>query len=197
MATTEPIRSPGNIDALLDYFAKRGSLRDRCFTAMGLYSALRVSDMLPLTWSDVFDFHADAFKTHISLIERKTHKGKTVYINKNLLQTLQEYKDALAAAGTPAAPGMYIFLSRKEANRPITRGHAYRIMRDAAQTLRIGGVIGCHSLRKTFGYFANKQGVPPATIMDIYNHATFKVTHCYLGIAQDERDAVYREISFT
>ena len=52
--------------------------------------------------------------------------------------------------------------------------------------------IGCHSLRKTFGYHSWKKGVPIAVLMELYNHSNQAVTKLYLGISQDDIDDVYR-----
>ena len=54
--------------------------------------------------------------------------------------------------------------------------------------------ISCHSLRKTFGYHAWKQSVPPAMLMDIYNHSSYQITKRYLGIDQDDKDQVFEKI---
>ena len=68
---------------------------------------------------------------------------------------------------------------------------AYRIVRTAAEETVQDEHISCHSLRKTFGYHAWKNGTPPALLMDVYNHSSYKVTQHYLGIEQDERDEIY------
>lgn len=49
-------------------------------------------------------------------------------------------------------------------------------------------------MRKTFGYHAWKQGIPPALLMDIYNHSSYRITKRYLGIEQDERDDIFLTI---
>lgn len=54
--------------------------------------------------------------------------------------------------------------------------------------------ISCHSLRKTFGYHAWKQSVPPTMLMDIYNHSSYQITKRYLGIDQDDKDQVFEKI---
>ena len=49
--------------------------------------------------------------------------------------------------------------------------------------------------RSTFGYHAWKQGTPPALLMNIYNHSSYQITKRYLGIEQDDRDDVFKNIS--
>jgi len=91
---------------------------------------------------------------------------------------------------TDVSPGDPIFKSRKT-GRAIGRIQAYRIIRAAAEALEFQGRVSCHSLRKTFGYHAWKSGVSPAVIMEIYNHSSFAVTQRYLGVTQDDKNAVY------
>ena len=64
----------------------------------------------------------------------------------------------------------------------------------AAEETGIDGNVSCHSLRKTFGYHAWKQGVPPAMLMMIYNHSSYQITKRYLGIIQEEKDDVFYHV---
>ncbi|GHV44323.1 hypothetical protein FACS1894204_01270 [Synergistales bacterium] len=77
----------------------------------------------------------------------------------------------------------------------ISRVQAYRIVRAAAEALGFRFRVSCHSLRKTFGYFAWKFGISPAVIMEIYNHSSFAVTRRYLGVTQEDKDEVYLKLA--
>ncbi|MCL2589248.1 MAG: tyrosine-type recombinase/integrase, partial [Oscillospiraceae bacterium] len=91
--------------------------------------------------------------------------------------------------------GAHIFSNNRKDRAPISRVQAWRIIKAAAEAIRAAGRIACHSLRKTFGYFAWKSGVLPVMLMDIYNHSSFEITRRYLGVAQEDRDQVYLGLS--
>lgn len=67
-------------------------------------------------------------------------------------------------------------------------------MKEAAAFAGLEEHISCHSLRKTFGYHAWKQGTQPALLMSIFNHSTYHITKRYLGIDQDDKDEVFAKI---
>jgi len=157
---------------------------------MGLYTALRISDLLQLTWDDVYDYKNKCIKEVISLFEQKTGKYKILALNNEIITALQ-----LMQSETPIQSGEAIFVSRKT-RKAIGRVQAYRIIRHAAEALNFNSRVSCHSLRKTFGYHAWKKGVSPAIIMDIYNHNSLAVTRRYLGISQDDKNEVYLNLNF-
>lgn len=88
----------------------------------------------------------------------------------------------------------YLFPSPKKTDAPLSRFQAYRMIIDAAKAVGIEEHISCHSLRKTFGYHAWKQGREPVVLMAIFNHSSFAVTKRYLCIEQDDKDEVFRNI---
>jgi len=182
MAATEPIRDKRQLQELARYWLKRGNLRNYALIVLSVCTALRISDLLRLAWEDVCDGKTGAFLSHITLIEGKTGKSKTIALNHQAIKALRLY--------FPHKRGAFIFVNNRANAAAISRVQAWRIIRDAADCIGAGRV-SCHSLRKTFGYYAWQSGVPAVVIMDIYNHASYEVTRRYLGISQDDKDKVY------
>ena len=187
---TQPIKDIQQINELKNYFLEKGETRNYTLVVMGLNTSLRISDMLSLKWKDVYNFRINAYRQHIELIEQKTGQNTIIALNESVIEALEVFKGNIEQI----VPDLYIFKSRVGENRPISRNRAFHIIKEASEELGIESNIACHSLRKTFGYQAWKQGVPPALLMSIYNHSSYEITKRYLGISQDERDSVFREV---
>lgn len=110
-------------------------------------------------------------------------------VNPMMVEALEFYRHYL----TGYSSEKYIFESQKDRENPISRSQAFRIIKKAAVSVA-AGTHSCHSLRKTFGYYAWKQGTPPALLMSIYNSSSYEITKRYLCIDQQEKDKVYMEI---
>lgn len=187
MATTEPIRSKQQLKELAGYYLSKGQLRNYTLIIMGVYTALRISDLLRLKWSDVYDEEKQTFRTHITITEKKTKKTKTIALNKQILGALRQHY--------LHRRGEFIFANNRKDAKAISRVQAWRIVRAAAAAIGLTSKISCHSLRKTFGYHAwTSKAVSPVVIMEIYNHSDFKITKRYLGISQDDLDKAYLEM---
>ncbi len=191
MSTTQPIRKTEDITALKNYFLyEKRNLRNYAMVCMGINSALRISDLLSLTWGDVYNFANGRFRKHIAIRERKTRKGRRIALNTNMRKALELYKNSLPEV----TEGTFLFPGRG-GMKPLSRCQAYRILRAAGRALHFEAKLSCHSLRKTFGYHAWKMGIQPAVLMDIFNHSSYRITKRYLGIEQDDIDQVFLEIN--
>lgn len=112
-------------------------------------------------------------------------------MNEKAVEALELYRGYLSFSQS----NQYIFTATEHTKQPLSRVSAYLIIRQAAEELGLEH-IGCHSLRKTFGYHAWKNGVHLAVIMSIYNHSSIQITKRYLGIEQDDKDQVFYAIQF-
>jgi integrase len=187
--TTQPIRSKQQVRELADYYLKRGEIRNHALIVLGVHTALRISDLLRLRWDDVYDFDRKRVRASIDLIEGKTRKAKTIALNKAAIKALTLF------AASAARQGRFL-IENTRTKKAISRIQAYRLIRAAAEALGFEQRVSCHSLRKTTGYWARKSGVSPAVIMEIYNHSSLAVTRRYLGVTQDDKNAVYLGLSF-
>ena len=193
MSTTIPIKDKKRLEEFKNYYLKKKNYRNYALIVTGLNTALRISDILSLKWSDVYNFSTGQFKSHIELCEQKTGKHSTIALNNAATSALRCLIEYLPACELYCEN--YIFASQKTPGRPIGRVQAYRIIKKAAVETGLEEHISCHSLRKTFGYFAYKSGTDSVMLMEIYNHSSFLVTQRYLGIRQDERDAVFMHVN--
>ena len=190
MGTTQPIRNKDELTAFRMYYKDiRPNSRNYCLIVMGLNTALRISDLLRLKWDNVYNFEHHEFRTHFLINEQKTGKNNYVTLNYNATDALKDYFNE-------RNPNDHEFIFTKNTCRyqPISRTQAYRIVKTAAGRTVQDEHISCHSLRKTFGYHAWKNGTPPALLMDVYNHSSYEITQHYLGIEQDERDEIYLKL---
>jgi len=187
MAATIPIRNKHQLRQLAEHYLKRGQLRNYVLIVLGAHTALRISDLLRLTWDDVYDSERGEFRRHVTVSEHKTGKTKVIALNKQAQRALKIYY--------PYRRGEYIFANNRKDANAISRIQAWRIIRAAVAAVGISGKVACHSLRKTWGYHAWTSGnVSPVVIMDILNHNSYETTRRYLGVAQDDLDKAYLEM---
>lgn len=181
MDVTQPVRSREILEGMEQYLRSR-SLRNVLMFLVGIYTGLRISDILKLRVRNVD-------RTHIDMREGKTGKHRRILIAAPLKRELKGY-----IADLPA--DAYLFPSRQGGNRPISRKRAYAILREAA---RANGVqhFGCHGMRKTFGHFVYAQTHDVRLLMELFNHTRADITLRYIGATQAELDQAVGGLSLT
>ena len=189
MTFTEPIRDKNLVRKLIDYYKNLGQTRNFVLVVLCVYSALRISDILSILCDDIYDFEKGKVRKFITITEKKTKKSKTIALNKHVIKALKLHMPQ-------AEQGKPLIINRRT-DKAISRIQAYRLIRVAAEALNFTQRVSCHSLRKTFGYHAWQAGISPAVIMEIYNHSSLNTTRRYLGVSQDDKNAVYLGLNFT
>lgn len=93
MSTTQPIRSKQLLHDFKEYYlTKQSNSRNYTLILMGLNTALRINDILHLTWGNVYCTEHRRFYTHLLITEKKTEKETRILINRELQETLLSYR---------------------------------------------------------------------------------------------------------
>lgn len=180
MNFVQPIRDPKVIDGIKQYLKLR-SLRNYLFFCFGIYSGLRVSDLLTLRVYMVK-------KTHINILEKKNKNRKRFIIHPEIRKDLDKYISGKRDDDF-LFPSRQVKKKSRLKGQPIDRSTAYKMLNDAAQQFGLSD-IGTHTMRKTWGYMLYIQDPRNlALLMEMYNHKDPSTTLRYIGITQDMMDA--------
>lgn len=79
---------------------------------------------------------------------------------------------------------------------PICRKTAWEDMKLMAAMCGLKEHVGCHTLRKTFGYHVYQDRHDVAWLQGWFQHSSPAVTLIYIGIADDEKKAVTDNMPF-
>jgi integrase len=174
MNIVQPIRDPDLIQEIEIYFKNKNE-RDYVLFLLGIYTALRISDILSLKVKDLKG------KNYLNIREKKTRKKK---LNERTIQLHPTLKKALKSFLKDKPGHEYVIKSRVSGNKPISRERAYMILKEAAEEFDIES-LGCHSMRKTLGYHLYKKTKNLVLVQQTLNHEDASYTLRYIGIEQD------------
>ncbi len=192
-STVEPIRDWDKIQEIKSLLLSEEKYRDWLMFTLGLNFALRISDLLKLKISDVFD--DDMFpKNRVILREKKTGKENFLTITNGSREALVQYHRLKRLKYS----NDFLFRSRQGGDRPIDRVQAYRILNDVAKKVGLQDInVGTHSLRKTWGYHAYKRfNLSLDDIMLKLNHQSIQSTKRYIGLSMEEKEEIENIVSF-
>lgn len=155
---------------------------------VGISSALRISDILSLKVKDVWNGKKPV--EYVDLHEKKTGKYKRFPVTPNLNKAIKEYMSEYNGQQEE-----FLFLSRVGENKPITRQYANMMLNNACDMVGISEPFGSHGMRKTWGYWAFKQGISLDYISLALNHRSIAETKRYLGLLQEDLDNIYLQVN--
>jgi integrase len=152
---------------------------------VGLNTSLRVSDFTRFRVDDLRG------REYAQIEAKKTGKESRILINPAARRDISRL-----TAG--CKPDEYAFQSRQIDRRtklrlPISRQRAYQIINAIARQAGIEERIGCHTLRKTFGFHYYKLTGDVVSLQRILGHSNRRDTLVYIGVIQEEIDESLRK----
>lgn len=181
MNYVEPIRDAGTVQDIADYLK---TVHEKYYVMyeIGIYSGLRVSDILKLKVRDIRG------KDCIRVREKKTGKEKLFPVNRELRPVLDQYCEG-------KQDYMYVVPSARATDKAVSREYAYRVVHEAGEAFGLDN-LGTHTMRKTFGYHFYLQTKDIVLLMRILNHSDEKKTLRYIGIEQSTINDAMRKFSY-
>lgn len=194
MNFVEPIRDRKKIAQIKNQLRGEHRYRDLLLFVMGINTALRISDLLTLRVEHFLD-DKQKIRRRFWIKEHKRGKRQEVVINSSIQGMLDEYHAAYPEIIRDQTN--FVFFSTKDNHfkKPIKRGQAWKTITTICHQVGLRGNFGTHSLRKTWGYHARMQSVDLALIMHKLNHESIAYTKRYLGITDDELQAVSQRLN--
>ena len=159
---------------------KTGEVSREWLLLIGLNTGLRVSVFRRFKVLDLRD------KNYAQIQAKKTGKEAHILINP---QARREINRLLAGRKADE----YIFQSRQRDSvihkyKPISRQRCYQIINHIARKAGMEERIGCHTLRKTFGYHYYKMTGDVVSLQRILCHSYQRETLVYIGVVQENID---------
>lgn len=178
-------------DTLLNNF--RAGRRNYTIFQVGKATLLRVSDVLRLKQSDVFDDYGE-IKRNAFIKDKKTGKRNTLYL-RPVTGDLLEYKKWLVKNNYFQST-QWLFPSTRDQSRYLGERPYYRIMQKVGNLLDIP-YLGTHTMRKTGAYRVYVQSnYNIGLVMKLLNHSSEQVTLNYLGLDQVTRENLLDKVDF-
>lgn len=155
--------------------------------ASGIYLGLRISDLIRLKVYQVYE------QSELRIREQKTGKENVIPISGELQRI---YRRELAGC---EANEYVLHSSRRDKDgmfKAIGRRTAYSDINEICREAGIHDCVGCHTLRKTFGWFLYESTKDFALVMDWLNHSDLKVTKRYIGLDLDKRKHAAEKLKY-
>lgn len=181
MNNVRPIKDPDKLREIREGLAAMTDWHgERMFLLfeIGINTGLRISDIVRLRKKHVCG-------DWIETVEQKTGKRTRIPLNTQIRQIIQDrcrdmdMEDLLFPSR--------VTIGDRTVQMPMTRRTAYNDIRQIAEMFGLGDHIGCHTMRKTFGYWHYKKNKDLELLREWFNHTSQAVTRRYIGMDENER----------
>lgn len=181
MNFVQPIRDMSLVKQIANNLEER-SERDFIMFMLGINLGFRISDILALRVRDVIG------RTYLTIHQKKTGETLQLPINKSLRRALDRYCD-------DKDPKQHLIYSPTKKNEALSRVRCYQILRSAAEEVGLE-CIGCHTMRKTFGYHLYKKTKDIELVRRALGQTSVASTRRYIGIDSEEVDKAVMSLNF-
>jgi integrase/recombinase XerD len=156
-----------------------GSPRDRAIFALGVYTGMRISEIVSLKQEQVFTESGIKYVLVMNRLKKKTTVYSEIPITAKLRQHLIDYKEKVEK-------GTWLFPSSESESGHFGRKQAHNILAGAFRQLKLEGAK-THSMRRTLLTTLSRAGVPLRTVQEISGHSNLSQLQAYLEVDPEDK----------
>lgn len=207
--SADPIKDPDDLNRISEHLIATGRYRDNLLFVAGINFGLRCIDLVSLKighlvyWDEA---RRQLFPNRcFTIIEQKTQRRRTLYINEAVARATALYLHQLASRNSSHAIDLNSYVFRSQSNRstsnsPMSVRSVERILKELInEELGIDIHASTHCLRKTFGYHmamsAPDRSRAVSFLQQIFGHSSASYTLLYIGITDEEIEASYNRLN--
>ena len=184
MAEVHAVKDKETISLVSHLLNIRFSKQMSLIWQLGINTALRISDLLSIKFTDIQE-------DRLVIRESKTSKIASIVLNTKALSLINDIKQQFPNHE-------YVFQSyrskyaKSTAPSPLSRRAVSKALEQVGQELKLR--LGTHSMRKTRGFHLYQETGDIARVMKMLRHSSEAQTLRYIGITQDEVDADFQNL---
>jgi integrase/recombinase XerD len=170
------VLSPQDIQSI---FRLLESNRDRTIFALGVYTGMRISEIMSLRQDQVFTESGVKYQITVCRLKKKNTVYNDIPINPKLRQTLIDYRKELEQSD-------WLFPSSESTTGYLSRKRAHVILSNAFKLLKLDGAK-THSMRRTLLTTLSRSGVPLQTGQEISGLSSLSELQAYLEVDPEDK----------
>jgi integrase/recombinase XerD len=192
-------------------FKQLDNLRDRTIFALGVYTGMRISEIISLKKEQVFTAGGIKYILVVPRLKKKNTVYSEIPITPKLRQVLIDYKKHLDQLDESKLRGEdsyypfgqashysespWLFPSSESEKGHLTRTQAHNVLVSAFKALKLEGAK-THSMRRTLLTTLSRAGVPLRTVQDISGHSSLSQLQAYLEVDPEDKQRAMSVVKY-
>lgn len=161
-------------------------LRDKALWECAYSSGMRISELLSLDVSDIFDI--DGIKNSVK-IKGKGSKERIVFIGKQAAEALENYLNIRMNYSNKKSEELFI----NQRGSRLTRRGALYLLKLRSSLLNLGNDISPHSMRHSFATDLLNEGADIRVVQEMLGHASVSTTQNYTRVAKEKIRRIFTQ----
>jgi integrase/recombinase XerD len=154
--------------------------RDRCLFGLGVYTGMRIGEIIRLRQDQVFTPDGGIkYQLTVKRLKKRANVYSDIPVHPKLRQLLKEYKSTVRKSE-------WLFPSSESIHGHLSRIRAHLILAEAFDALKLQGA-STHSMRRTCLTQMSRAGIPLRTIQEISGHSNLGQLQSYLQVDPEDK----------